>query len=302
MAGKLVSIIIPTYNRKKDVLTCLDSLLSISYDNYEIIIVDNASEDNTIAAIKERFVNVKNLKVIEAGENLGASGGRNEGIKHARGEYLCFVDSDNIVDNNFLAELVKLAEADEKIGFVGPKMYYLNDPKRIWCAGATINLLTSKTRYIGKDKIDHGQYDRFRKVEHIPNVWLVKRPVINKIGLMDTTYGICYEESDWAMRAQRAGYSVIFCPTAIVYHNIPLRTKNSGLRGLVGFDNQYTIFRLARNRAIFMKKFANKFSLIIFLLIFNNLFLVLYCAIFVSYGKVDLLNSYVKGYWEGLSS
>ncbi|MCM8783433.1 MAG: glycosyltransferase family 2 protein [Candidatus Omnitrophica bacterium] len=300
MEKKLVSIIIPTYNREKEVLECISSLLNISYPNFEIIVVDNASQDNTANIIKEKFSNIKNIKILELSQNLGAAGGRNEGIRHAKGEYLCFVDNDNIVDKNFLTELVKLAETDEKIGFVGPKMYYFNDPERIWYAGAEISLLTSRGRYIGISEIDKGQHDRIREVGHIPNVWLVKKCVIEKIGVLDTSYVVCYEESDWAMRARKAGYKIMFCPTAVVYHNIPLRKISKGLRGLIGFDNPYKVFYAARNRTLFMKKFASKLSFILYLLIFNNILLIQYCLIFLYYRRSDLVKSYIKGYLSGI--
>lgn len=300
MERKLVSIIIPTYNREKEVLECINSLFNISYPNFELIVVDNASEDNTVVSIKEKFPNIKNLKIIELNQNFGAVGGRNEGIKHARGEYLCFVDSDNIVDKDFLNELVELAEIDEKIGFVGPKMYYFNDPKQIWYAGAEINLLTSKTKYIGLNEIDKGQYDIAREVGHIPNVWLVKRVVIDKIGLIDTSYVMHYEESEWAMRARMAGYKIMFCPQAIVYHDIPLPDGRKSLRGCIGFDNPYRIYYAARNRMLYMKRFASRLNYAIFLLIFNNFFLLMYCIILLSFKRIDLIKAYIKGYVDGL--
>lgn len=300
MKRKLVSIIIPTYNREKEVLECISSLLNISYPNFEIVVVDNASHDNTVVNIKEKFSNIKNIKIVELNQNLGASGGRNEGVRHAKGEYLCFVDSDNRVDKNFLTELVNLAETDENIGFVGPKMYYFEDPKRIWYAGAEISLLTSRTRYIGIGEVDKGQHNQIREVGHIPNVWLVKKGVIEKIGMIDTNYIMHYEESDWAMRARKAGYKIMFCPAAVVYHNIPLPKKSKGLRSLIGFDNQYRIFYAARNRTRFMKKFASKLNFVLYLLIFNNLFLIQYCLILLFYRRMDLIKSYIKGYLSGM--
>ena len=297
MATKLVSIIIPTYNREKEVLECIWSLSNITYPNFKIIVVDNGSKDNTILSIKKKF---RNVEIIELSENFGASGARNEGIKYAKGEYFCFVDSDNIVDRNFLTELVSLAESDNLIGFVGPKMYYLKDPKRILYAGADINLITSKTKYIGQNEIDKGQYDSIREVGHIPNIWLVKKAAINKIGLIDTSYHTYYEESDWAMRAKKAGYKIMFCPTSVVYHNIPLPAEDRSLRSLIGLDNKYRVFYMARNRSIYMKKYTNKLRFIVFLVFFNNVFLIEYCLIFLFYRRFDLIKSYIKGFLSGI--
>ncbi len=162
-------------------------------------------------------------------------------------------------------------------------------------------MLTSRTRYIGINEIDKGQYDQIREVGHIPNVWLVKNSVIEKIGTIDTSYVMHYEESDWAMRAKKAGYKIMFCPTAVVYHNIPLPEEDEGLRSLIGFDNHYRIFYAARNRILFMKKFASKLNFTLYLLIFNNVFLIQYCLIFLFYRRIDLIKSYINGFIAGLT-
>ncbi len=299
MTDKLASIIIPTHNREGDVLKCLKSVHHISYPNFEVIVIDNASSDNTVAKIREMF---NKVKIIEMQKNFGVAVGRNEGLRHAKGDYVCFLDSDNIVDKDFLTELINLVKTDKKIGFVGPKMCYFGDQKLIWYAGADINLWTSKTTYRGLGEIDNGQYDKVSEVGHIPNVWVVKREVIEKIGFMDTSYTMHYEEADWAIRAKEAGYKVVFCPSAVVYHNTPLADKGSGLRGLIGLDNSYRIFFAARNRTLFMKRFTGRFRYLVFILIFNNLFLVGYCLILFYYGRWDLIKSYVRGYLAGLTA
>ena len=297
MINKLVSIIIPTYNREREVLNCIESLFNITYPNFEILVVDNASMDNTVVSVKKQFANIR---VIELSENFGASKARNEGIKYAEGEFLCFVDSDNMVNKNFLTELVLLAESDPLIGFCGPKMYYLNDKTKIWYAGANISLFTSKTKYIGHNQIDRGQYDSIREVGHIPNVWLVKKDVVKKIGLIDINYSMHYEESDWAMRAKKAGYKIMFCPTSVVYHDIPLFKGVKSLRAIIGLDNKYRVFFGARNRVLFMKKYAGKTKFILFLIFFNNVFLIIYCLLFLLYGRIDLVKNYIKGFLIGI--
>ena len=295
--NRLVSIIIPTYNRKDEILDCLVSIYKLSYSNFEVIVIDNGSTDKTSDAIKTYYPSVK---LIEFAENLGAVSARNIGIENAKGEYLLFVDSDNILDTNVLKELVCLAETDEKIGFIGPKMFFYSDPERIWYAGAKINLLTSKTTYIGMNEIDYGQYDQVKEVEHIPNVWMVKRGVINKIGGLDPIYIMTYGESDWAMRAIKSGFKVILCPKAKVWHNYPLPKDQSGLRATIGFDNPYRIYYVAKNRTIFMKRFSSILNFYIFILIFNNLFLIVYFFYFLRYRKYILIKNYLKGYIDGL--
>ncbi|MDW7731314.1 MAG: glycosyltransferase family 2 protein [Methanolobus sp.] len=292
-----MSIIIPTYNRRQDVLSCLSSLFELDYDNFEIIVVDTGSTDETSYYVKEDYPSVK---LIEYEEVLGVVEARNIGIESSKGDFLLFVDSDNIVAPNLIRELLSLMEKDETIGFAGPKMYYHSDPGRIWYAGARINLLTSKTTYIGINEIDHGQYDEIKEVEHIPNVWMVRKKVIDKIGGLDTIYRMTYEESDWAMRAKKAGFKVVFCPTAKVWHKIPLLKDQKGLRAVIGFDTPYRIYQMSRNRTIFMKRFASKFNFIFYFMFFMHMLNIYYLCLFVQFRRFDLIRPLKNGIMDGV--
>jgi GT2 family glycosyltransferase len=297
--NKLVSIIIPTYNRRQEVLCCLKSLFKLDYENFEIIVVDTGSTDETSIYVKKYYPSVK---LIEFEDNLGAVDARNIGIKCAKGDFLLFVDSDNIVDSKLICELLSLIETDKTIGFVGPKMYYFTDPNRIWYAGAKINLLTSKTTYIGINEIDNGQYDIIKEVEHIPNVWMVRKEVIDKISVLDPAYVMTYEESDWAMRARKAGFKVMFCPNAKVWHKIPRLKDQKGLRAVIGFDTQYRIYQMSRNRTLFMKRFAPKINFIVYLIFFMNVLNIYYVYLFIKYMRFDLVSPLVKGSIDGIKS
>jgi GT2 family glycosyltransferase len=297
MERKLVSVIIPTYNRKKQVLACIGSIMDSDYPSFEVIVVDNASGDGTAEAVEKAFPSVK---VARLGHNAGAVAGRNEGIRHAKGEHLCFVDSDNLLRRDFLRQLVSAAERDPRAGFVGPKMYFRSDPGRIWYAGVEIDRRTSRTRYRGLNEIDTGRYDSEEEVHHIPNAWLVKREVIDAIGGMDPGYVMTYGEAEWAERARLAGFKVVFCPSAVAYHDVPLPGEKKGLRARIGFDSPYRVYYAARNRALYMRQFAKRSDYLAFILIYNNLFLLWYCGLLAAYGRFDLLKAYIRGYLSGV--
>lgn len=287
----LVSIVIPVYNRKEEIIDCLKSLKKIDYKNIEVIVVDNASTDGVYEALKQNFSEVK---IIRNEKNLMAVPARNQGLKESRGEYILFLDSDNKIAPNFLTELVKLAESDDKIGFVGPKMYFADKPDVIWYAGANINLTTSKTTYTGIGKIDNGQFDQIRETGHIPNCFLVKRKVIDKIGGFDESYVMSYGEADFPERARRAGFKIVFCPTAKIWHN-----EKSAIYGLV-FRSPKRAYYFARNRVLYMKKFAFKINFLIFLFVFFPFFVLANLTILIFRRKHNLAFAYLKGAWDGL--
>ncbi len=294
----LVSIIIVTWNEKEKVIRCLNSVREITYPSLEIIVVDNNSTDGTKEEIEKRFGEVV---LVKNKVNLMAAGGRNTGINHVTGNFLFFLDCDNVVDKNAVTELVKIISQDMKNGIVGPKMYYYKDPERIWFAGATINLTTSKTAYFGINKLDSGQYERIQETGHFPNAFMVRKEVIDQIGGFDVdNFKMHYEESDFCLRAKRAGFKLLFVPAARVWHDVPLPSEIKNISRGFALDDKQRTYMTARNRILFMRKHAKWSSYTIFLLIFLPLFTSWYSLIIIRYGKTDILLSYLKGSLDGL--
>ena len=265
----LVSIITVTYNREKDIELCLDSLLASSFSDYEAIVVDNASTDKTRELLEEKYAG--KIRLIKSETNLMAGGGRNLGAKYATGDFLLFVDSDNVVDREMVEELLHGFRNTKKAGLVGPLMYYYNDKGRIWWAGADINLLTSKTRYIGIDEIDEGQYQNIVEVGHIPNCFMTTRKIWEDVGGIESSFVMHYEESDLAEKIKKAGWRAYLIPRAKTWHNIPSSFEKN-IRNYGGESHQRTYYT-AKNRVLFMRRNTTRWKFLIFLLIFNNIFL-----------------------------
>jgi GT2 family glycosyltransferase len=154
----------------------LKSLEKLSYVNYEILIVDNGSIDDSVTSFKKLY---PDIEIIENGKNLGYAEGNNVGIRRAidkKAEYVLLLNNDVIVDSIFLTELVCIAENDSKVGFVGPKVYYYNFNGRkniINFAGGKINFFLGKPYHIGFNKEDHGQYDNLKPLimRKVPVYW-----------------------------------------------------------------------------------------------------------------------------------
>ncbi|MCK4592212.1 glycosyltransferase family 2 protein [Candidatus Parcubacteria bacterium] len=223
---KEVYIIVLNWNGKDDTIECIESLQKINYSNYKIVIVDNGSEDDSVSEIKKQFSEVK---IIENKKNLGFAGGNNIGIKYAINSgagYVLLINNDTTVEENFLSELIEMGESDKKIGILGSKIYFYSEPNRIWFAGGKVNWLKNKGTHIGLDQIDNGQYDKTKETDYLTGCCLlIKREVVEKIGVLAEDYFLYYEDTDFSLRTKNIGYKCIFVPRSKIYHKISRSTK-----------------------------------------------------------------------------
>jgi len=110
---KLLSVIVSVYNVEEYIINCLESIFNQTYNNFEVIIVDDCSSDKTLAIIKNTFSSNKNMRIIENKENHGLGFTRNVGVKEANADFICFIDSDDIVEKNYLSSMMKLMETEK---------------------------------------------------------------------------------------------------------------------------------------------------------------------------------------------
>lgn len=225
MTGPLVYIIVLTWNGKKDTLECLSSLKELTYPNYKILVVDNASSDGTQEEVQKQFSDVE---YILNQTNLRFAGGNNVGIDCALSkgaDYIVLLNNDTTVADNFLDELVSAASTSSNIGIVGPKIYYYSDTNRIWYAGGKIEWWMGWISHIGIREINSEQYCQTKETDFVSGCCiLVKREVVEKIGILDTAYYIYGEDVDWCIRASRAGYRILYEPKAKIWHKLSVST------------------------------------------------------------------------------
>jgi GT2 family glycosyltransferase len=117
--------------------------------------------------------------------------------------------------------MVERLSSSPTIGLVGPKIYYSDDPERIWFAGGSLSMWTGTLKHIGIRELDHGQYDRSMAVEYTTGCCiLTRRDVLEKAGMLDESFPMYTEDADWSMRVRQAGYSVVLEPRAKIWHKI----------------------------------------------------------------------------------
>lgn len=299
----LVSVVIPTFNRKEKLIRLIQSVQKSTYKNLEIIVVDDASTDGTYEVVKKAFPKVK---IIRNEKELLLASSRNVGIKNSNGAFVFLIDDDNVVNSATISSLTKTMSKDESIGVVGPIMYYHGDKKRIWCAGITRNMFTSKTNIKGRNQIDTGQFNEVIDSDDFPNAFLVRKEVFNKIGLFDDeNFPIHYDEADFCKRLKNVGYNILMNPNAKIWHDMPLITSKKDLFRYFHMQNESRAYYTAKNRVVYMKKYATRVQYFIFTLFFMPLFTLFHVLpIIISASsfdnKIKLIQYYSKGTIDGL--
>ncbi len=294
---ELVSVIIPTFNRKELVCRCIYSVLHNNYAPVEIIIIDNNSTDGTLETLRVKFK--RKITIIRSENNLLAGGGRNLGASRAKGEYLLFIDSDNIIEKEMISRLVSASREHPNAAILGPLMLYETRRKIIWWAGSNVNKLTSKTTYLEIGNAYHRQGEDVYQVGHVPNVMMFTRKVFQKVKGFDTeSFPMHYEEPDIAERIRQLGYIAICVPGAITYHNTPINYNDKKGEGLALNDKNRAYYNI-RNRILFMKKYGSNFN--IFVLIFLPVFFTAYAILLLRIKRPELIQYLITGAKDGLS-
>ncbi len=223
----LVSVIVVNYNGKNFVANCIESILKNNYSNYEIIVVDNASTDNTVSFLRNKFANrLKLIKILELDKNYGPAKARNEGTRISNGKYIGFLDNDTEMDPNWIVEAIKEFESNENIGIIQCKLLLLKEPDRIDYVGEYLAQNGFLVHRAGFREIDEGQYNQKVEILAAKSAGMfIHKDVFEKIGGFDEDYFIFVEETDLGWRSWLMGYRTIFCPDSVVYHLFS-NTKN----------------------------------------------------------------------------
>ena len=253
-----ISIITINYNGIKDTSELIDSIPFNEY-SLEVIVVDNASKEDEASIIQARYPNVN---VIRSDKNRGFAGGNNLGIKEAKGNYFFFINNDTYFKDFNVKVLISRLESSPNIGVVCPKIRFSWDNQPIQWAGYTLlSPFTVRNKAIGFNEPDHGQYDVAHPTPYAHGAaMMVKREVIEKIGMMPEVYFLYYEELDWSMQITRTGYQIWYEPACTIFH------KESQSTG------QYSPLRsyyIKRNRRLLVKRNYSGFSKHIALLYLN---------------------------------
>ncbi|MCX6791884.1 MAG: glycosyltransferase family 2 protein [Candidatus Gottesmanbacteria bacterium] len=227
-----VAVIIVNWNGHKDTEICLSSLEKIEKHDVElrVIVVDNGSSDDSIASIRKKYPGVT---VIPTGKNLGFTGGNNVGITYARqhrADFVWLLNNDTFVDSHVLSVL--RAFRDSKVGICGSKIYFApghefhsdryketERGKIFWYAGGLVDWDNMYASHRGVDEVDHGQYNTEEETPFVTGCsMMIRADVFDRIGELDDRYYLYLEDLDFCLRAKKAGFSLRYVPSSVLWH------------------------------------------------------------------------------------
>lgn len=289
----LIYIILVNYKSYKDTIECMESLRRINYDNFKVVIIENGSNDNSYELIKKHC---RDEVVIKSEKNLGFAGGNNLGIEIAMSdcaEYVMLLNNDTIVESDFLIHLYETFNYDKNVGIVGCKINYYNNKNIINYGGGEIVWNKFTTVFFDTDKVDKND----KGVKEITFVsgcaMMISRSTIEKIGMLDHSYFMYYEDTDYCAKAMQAGFKLLYQPKSKIYHKI---SSSSG-----GDLSPFVLYWSTKNRQKFRKKFAKNVSILnrVYFDIFNFISRIIRIILYLLKGEKEKGISILKGYLDG---
>lgn len=258
--------LVVNWNRKEDTLNCLASLYAAASVG-QVIVVDNGSTDGSAAAIQQQFPQVA---ILQPGRNLGFAAGCNLGaqyfLEQTPFQLLFLLNNDLVIAQDTVEQLTQEISLSQTIGVTVPKIYYDTPPDRLWYAGGYIDWTKGTCEHYGFGQQDIGQFDQPSDVSFASGgAVLIKREVVERVGLFKESYYMFEEDVEFSIRTQRAGYAIRYVPTALAWHKVGASAARRG--------NAFVWYYLIRNRLYTMRDYASARQILRF-----SLYLPLLCV------------------------
>lgn len=234
------SVIIVSYNGRHLLQDCLDGLRAQTRRDFEVILVDNGSSDGSLAAAARLY---PGIRVISLNHNTGFAYANNVGIRAAVGRHIVLLNNDTRAEPHFLEQLISVAESDNSVGMIAPKILNFFNRQEIDSVGGLVLTRDFIGQGRGRGELDRGQYDGLRSVL-LPSgcAALYKREMLHQTGLFDVSFFAYCEDTDLGLRGLRAGWRTLSAPMSVVYH------KYSATTG--GGHSSQKLFLVERNHLV----------------------------------------------------
>ena len=214
----LVSVVILTYGGWEFTRECLHSLFTLSdYPSLEVIVVDNASTDQTREELERMQRRNPSMRVILNDTNLGFSAGNNVGLRAAAGEYVILLNNDTYVTRGWIRDLIRPLQLNPKLGLAGPLTNNIGNEQKVAITYANMEEMVSSSRAFTRERLR-----RRLQVENLAFFCVaVRRDVLERVGLLDEVYGLgFFEDDDYCKRVLEAGYEIVIVDDVFVHHRL----------------------------------------------------------------------------------
>ena len=253
MNNKKVAIILVNWNGLEYTRACIASLQNVTYQSFDIIVVDNGSTDNSDKLLKEQF---PGIILIQAGSNTGFTGGSNLGLQYSLNNgytYSMLLNNDTTVKEDFLDILVSYMDEHPKTGVIQPKIYFQHKRTHLWDGGSYYNRLLGHTYTSGYNKIPQHKHNIIKKVHWVTGCgFFTRNSVLRETGLLPTNFFAYYEDVDLSFRIKKKGYKLMYHPDSVIYH-IAGVTHTQPQKGKEGYTSAIVYYWNIRNRIWVLK-------------------------------------------------
>jgi hypothetical protein len=279
----MVSVIILNYNGREYLSDCLNSLFNQSYNDFELIMFDNFSTDDSVKFVNENFDSIK-LKVVTSATNLGFAGGNNEALKHANGDLIVLLNNDTVVEKEWLSELVKCVNSSEDIGLVQSLVLTEGIPLKYYEMNGTINLFGHNIM-----EIFDIQNNGLGEIFQVNGCSLIiKKRILDEIGgLFPDEYFAYAEDTFLSFKVKFAGYKN--------YHNSKSIVHHKGSATMKKYKSEFITYHQERNRLLnLLIFFSDTFRRKYYPLLVMNLFLKIVSSVFMrKYSLKGIIKAYL---------
>jgi len=304
MSHPVISVIIPTFNRAQMVCDCVASVLATGYDALEVIVVDDCSPDDTTNRLKACFGGEARVKVLRNERNSFQAVSRNHGARAATGDYLFFLDDDNLVDVAIFDELLACFARHPDAGLVAPLSIHQRPGREnvIWTLGSDFSRWTScpkdygdnmPVRDLPPEPLDY-------PTTYSPNAFMVPRPLYEQLKGMEERFVLTFEESDFGWRVGEVGRSCWIATRARTDHLGFLEPDCVPALRMLGIEKPYRTFCFARNRLRFVRRHFSFLQMLSVMLVFAPLSAGYYGLVALKNRRPDIAWAYVKGTVRGI--
>lgn len=293
MENKKIGIVTVLYNSEPVLEDFFQTLNKQTYNNFVLYLVDNNSTDMSVK-VGQKYASEVNFECrwLLQRENLGVAEGNNIGIKAALSDscnYILLANNDIVLKKDAIETLLEGLLATNATMAV-PKIYYWDNPNKIWMAGGGFSWLRFSTYHRGEHELDNGQYDKKQETEYAPTCFmLIDSAVFKRIGFMDKSYFVYYDDTDFVWRSVKLGNEkLVYIPETVIWHKVSSCTGGS--------QNDFSLYYFSRNNVLFAMKYCHGFHFFIFICYLIAHFFVRKVFLYNRKSILLILQAYMDGF------